>query len=273
VTAGLLSDLSKRALALRAWSCPFPKWATLCRLRAAGLPVLDAAFVPPSAGPRAVDDAVRALSERLEADRLLVRSDGGLEGRTYYRGGHTLDLDEAARTARQLLTQGRAVILMEPTNRWANRLNMNIGAVRQAPGYGGSMAIEFLGPGYDGSDLNRGGILPQAVFRADVEDWRVGRPPPLATTSVDWLDGAREERRRRATRLERRAREMREPGAGAALQLPVIQDELLLRLCRDVCAVVPEVGWGWRSLSISCCELEDGRQVYWDIVDGNRKYG
>jgi hypothetical protein len=92
----------------------------MCQLRRLGLPTLDAVLITPRQGHLALDKAMVTLASAAGQDRVMVRSDGGAETHRYYRGGNTFTLADAAAKGAWLLSAGRAVILMEPTNRFTN---------------------------------------------------------------------------------------------------------------------------------------------------------
>jgi hypothetical protein len=166
--AALLSTLTTAELA--AADRRYPKWATMCQLRRLGLPVLDAVLIRPGPDHGALDAGIAALAAATGQDRLMIRSDGGTEARRYYKGGNTFPLAEAASKAAGLLEAGRAVIVMEPTNRFTNRLTALLRVDRDRNSRDGTFTVEALGPGYDIADLTRGGIPPQVTITADI-DW------------------------------------------------------------------------------------------------------
>jgi hypothetical protein len=167
-SVALLSTLTEDELA--GADRRYPKWATMCQLRRLGLPTLDAVLVTPRQDHLDLDRAITALVNVTGQDRLMVRSDGGAETHRYYRGGNTFPLADAGAKAAGLLKTGRAIILMEPTNRFTNSLTAVLRIDRDSRGRQGSFTVEALGPGYDVADLTRGGILPQVTVTADV-DW------------------------------------------------------------------------------------------------------
>ncbi len=166
--AALLSTLTTADLA--AADRRYPKWATMCQLRHIGLPVLDAVLVTPGQEHRALDAGIAALAAATGQERIMIRSDGGAESRRYYKDGNTFPLTKAASKAAGLLEAGRAVLLMEPTNRFTNRLAALMRMDRDLNGRNGTFTVEALGPGYDVADLTRGRIPPQATITADI-DW------------------------------------------------------------------------------------------------------
>ena len=164
----LLSTLTDAELA--AADRRYPKWATMCQLRRIGLPVLEAVLLTPGQDHLALDAAITALATATGQDKLMVRSDGGVETRHYYKGGNTFSLVDAASKTASLLRAGRAVILMEPTNRFTNCLTAVLRMERDNRSRRGIFTVEALGPGYDVADLTRGGIPPQVTVTADA-DW------------------------------------------------------------------------------------------------------
>ena len=131
----------------------YPKWASMCRLRRIALPVLNAAFIAPGQERSAIMSAVDALAEATGEQHLMLRSDGGAETSRYHHGGNTFPLEELEERAAALLSRGRAVILLEPTNRLTNRLAAVLRMDRPAAGHLGQFNVEALGPGYDVADL------------------------------------------------------------------------------------------------------------------------
>jgi hypothetical protein len=295
--AALLSALSGERLL--AADRRYPKWATMCQLRRLGLPVLDAVLITPGRDRHVLDAAVTALAAATGQDRLMVRSDGGTETRRYYKGGNTFPLDTAASKAAGLLEAGRAVILMEPTNRFTNRLTALLRMDRTGSSPDGTFTIEALGPGYDVADLTRGGIPPQVTVTAQV-DWQ-------SYPDLWWSDlrltsdtGPDAQQRRRTQRLARIAADiltdtchLTGKPAPAEEQTAAAEDWLRehgyhqLWQAFDLKAAV---AWharrwfddafmiavchprrNWNCLATATSHLGD-RAIYWDIVDGRHKY-
>jgi hypothetical protein len=293
----LLSALTDGELA--AADRRYPKWATMCHLRRIGMPVLNAVLLTPGQDHLALDAAVATLATATGQDKMMVRSDGGVESRRYYRGGNTFPLVDAASKAACLLAAGRAVILMEPTNRFTNRLTAVLRMDHDNRARSGTFTVEALGPGYDVADLTRGGILPQITVTADA-DWSVHREPwwsDLRMTSDTGPDAERNRRRRRLGRIA--ADVLTDTGQLTGTAVPEAQQtaeaETWLRehgYCQlwedyDVAGAVARRirGWfddafmiaachphqAWACLAAATSDLGD-RSVFWDIVDGNRKY-
>ena len=277
----------------------YPKWATMCQLRRLGLPTLDAVLITPRQDHLALEGAVATLANATGQDRLMVRSDGGAETRRYYRGGNTFPLTDAIAKASGLLKAGRAVILMEPTNRFTNCLTAVLRIDRDRRSRNGTFTVEALGPGYDVADLTRGGIPPQVAVTAEA-DWSAYSDlwwSDLRMSTDVGQDAECDRRKRRLARItteiltdtghlartstttDEQADEaeawLREHGycqlwgeydvaLGVVRRIRRWFDEaFMIALCHP---------WrDWTCLATAISDLGD-RWVYWDIVDGSRKY-
>jgi hypothetical protein len=296
-SAALLSTLTEEELA--AADHRYPKWATMCQLRRLGLPTLDAVLITPRQDHLGLGEAIASLADATGQDRLMVRSDGGAETNRYYKGGNTFPLADAAAKAAGLLETGRAIILMEPTNRFTNYLTAVLRIDRESRGRHGTFTVEALGPGYDVADLTRGGIPPQVTVTAEA-DWSAY--PDLwwsdLRMSTDMGGDAECDRRRRrlaritteiltdtghvsspSTTTDGQAAEgeawLREHGyhqlwGDYDVALGVTRrirrwfdDAFMIALCHH--------RRSWSCLATATSDLGD-RCVFWDIVDGSRKY-
>jgi hypothetical protein len=296
-SAPLLSSLTENEL--MGADRRYPKWATMCQLRRLGLPTLEAVLVTPRQDHLALDGAIATLAKETGQDRLLIRSDGGAEAHRYYRGGNTFALADAATKAAGLLKAGRAVILTEPTNRFTNGLTAVLRIDRDSRGRHGTFTVEALGPGYDVADLTRGGIPPQVTVTAET-DWS-------AYSELWWSDlrmstdtGLHAEHDRRKRRLARIATDILTDTGHLTKSAPTTDEqaaeaEAWLRehgyhqLWRDydlALGITRRIrGWfddafmiaichprrGWTCLATAISDLGD-RCIFWDIVDGSRKY-
>jgi hypothetical protein len=277
----------------------YPKWATMCQLRHIGLPVLNAALLTPRQDSATLEVTILTLARAIGQDQLMVRSDGGTEAHHYYKGGNTFPLAGAASKATGLLEAGRAVILMEPTNRFTNCLTAVLRMERDGTSRRGMFTAEALGPGYDVADLTRGGISPQVTVTAEA-DWSIY--PDLwwsdlrmtTDTSPDAENGRRMQRLTRVgadiltdtghlTRASMTADEqaaaaeawLRERGyhqlwedydvTGAVIRRirRWFEDAFMIAICQP--------SRSWTCLATAVSDLGD-RCVFWDIVDGSRKY-
>lgn len=288
----LLDELGEVELAREREQTRFPKWATACLLRSLGLPTLDCCLLLPESNAQSQAEAAERFACRHQTDRLLVRSDGGSEVRSYYRGGNTFGLSAAIRVCQELTLGGRAAILAQPTSRFSNRLAVNFAAERD-----GRFLVEMLGPGYDVSDLNRGGVLPQVIIRVGGVVWDRYEPLQLSDLHVERLLSEQHELARRTRRLEVLGSEVlpalgeTAPGGGAAeaeawlrhrgfLHLwtpwePPISLAYLRARYDDMFIIG---AWMFRHrgcdvVGCSASDLGDGRFVYWDVVDASTKFG
>jgi hypothetical protein len=292
---GLLSTLTLGELA--AADPRYPKWATMCQLRSLGLPVLDGILITPGQDRHTLAAGIAALATATGQDQVMIRSDGGTETRPYYKGGNTFPPADATSRAAGLLEAGRAVIIMEPTSRFTNQLSALLRIDRD--GCYGTFTVEALGPGYDVADLTRGGIPPQVTVAADV-DWAHYREPWWTDLRLTADISPDTEDRRRQLRLSRIAADIltdtgylpRQPVPGtppASLAQAWLLEHRYADLWRqhDIVATVTRRvrGWlddaymiaacyprrGWTCLATATSDLGH-RTVFWDIIDGSRKY-
>lgn len=278
----LLNTMDHDELATAALDRRWPKWATMCQLRSLGCPVLNGIRVVPGASATILREAIDALAHAANADRLMVRSDGGLETTAYYRGGDSFPVSEVEEHAATLLSARRAVILLEPTDRRTNQLSVLLRMDRPALSQPGTFTIEALGPGYDVGDLTRGGIRPQVTVSVDDVTWHRYARPWWSDLRVNRYLTREEELTRHDMRLARLAQ------IDARAATPDHRHAASLRLGEDPTSEVIRAvfEWfdiafviaathphrGWRCLAVSLSDLGDGRTVYWDIVDSAHKY-
>jgi hypothetical protein len=295
-SAAMLSTLTEDELAANA---RYPKWTTMCQLRRLGLPTLDGVLITPRQDHLALNAAISAMAIATGQGRLMVRSDGGKETHRYYKGGNTFPLADVAAKAAGLLKAGRAVILMEPTNRFTNCLTAVLRIDRDTRGRYGSFTVEALGPGYDVADLTRGGIPPQVTVTAEV-DWSAYHDLWWSDLRMSSQMGPSAQRDRRRRRLARIATDILTDTGHVASRSMTIDDqaaeaEAWLQKHRyhqlwedyDVASAVTRRirRWfddafmialchprrDWTCLATGVSDLGD-RSVFWDIVDGSRKY-
>lgn len=289
----VLSDLEPDRLELEAARSSYPKWATLCLLRYARLKTLDACFLPPGVGDACIA-AAQEFAVRARTNRLLVRSDGGIETKEYLRGGNSLSVKAAGELAVTLARTGRAVILMESTNRFTNRLSANL-LMHRGP-EGGSFIMEILGPGYDISDLNRAVVTPQVLIETEDVNWRCYHELWRSSLKIRADLTPEADRRRRENRLTRIGSELlpaigvsirdepmraaeswlkshRYCGLWEAWNAPV-EFSTIMRWYDDAFMIACTYpNRDWTTLACSASDLGDGRVVFWDVVDAARKFG
>lgn len=274
----------------------WPKWRTMALLRSLGLPVLNACLITPDQDPDEVAAVAGILATAAGTATLMIRSDGGMEKKQYYRGGNTFPLDQIPRRASSLLSDGRAVILLEPTNRFTNRLTVLIRMDRPRRGRPGDLTLEALGPGYDVGDLTRGDLPPQVTIRLFDVDWEHYRPPRWDDWEVigDRCPGGEEARRLR--RLERLAGQtladvgelddsaraedaeawLRQRGHVHLFGPQKTREELARRadrLFEDAFVLaLAQTSRNWHCLATAFSVFDEPRVAYWDLVDGEHKY-
>ncbi|GGQ97353.1 hypothetical protein ACIRPJ_33185 [Streptomyces asoensis] len=274
----------------------WPKWQTMALLRSLKMPVLNACLLQPGDSAAAVRTAAHVLASAAGIKTLMIRSDGGAEKKQYYRGGNTFPIDEIGPRTAELLADGRAVILAEPTNRYTNRLTVLIRMDRPGPGRPGSLTLEALGPGYDVADLTRGQIPPQVTAHLNDVDFTHYQPPRWHEWKVTGDQCPGGEATRRTRRLERLATQtLTDSGhldgkAGAEhaetwlrqhgyLHLfgPQHTSQTLAkrarRLYEDAFLLArSQPNRNWHCLATAFSLFNEPRTVYWDLVDGERKY-
>lgn len=290
-----LHSLGHQELDRAAHDRRWPKWATMAVLHSVGLPTLNATLLRPGQTLAEIRTAARVLAAALDTDRLMIRSDGGIERKQYYRGGNTFPVPDIAQRAAPLLDAGRAVILAGPTNRFTNKLTVMVRMDRPGPGQPGTFTLEGLGPGYDVADLTRG-ELPAGHCPARRRRLGHLRHPRWNewTITGDRCPGGEDARRRR--RLERLASQTLSDGGQLSGTPSVENAEAWLRgrgflhlfgpqspqpammrragrLFEDSFVLTrAQPNRNWRCLGTAFSVFADARTVYWDLVDGERKF-
>ncbi|MFE9558396.1 hypothetical protein ACFYMW_36185 [Streptomyces sp. NPDC006692] len=291
-----LHALTAAELAAAAKDRRWPKWQTMALLHSLKLPVLNACLIPPGHSAAAVRTAAHILATATGTQTLMIRSDGGVEKKQYYRGGNTFAIKEIGPRAAALLVARRAVILAEPTNRFTNRLTVLIRMDRPGPGRPGSLTLEALGPGYDIADLTRGQIPPQVTAHLDDVDFAHYQPPRWHEWKItaDQCPGGEDARRTR--RLQRLAAQTLTDGGHLDGEVSAEHAETWLRQrsylhlfgpqpTREALAkrarqlfddafflARSQPNRNWHCLATAFSVFAEPRTIYWDLVDGERKY-
>jgi hypothetical protein len=272
---------------------PFPKWGTMCLLRYLNIPVLDALFLSPTTDPSTAKDAIRKFASTHHQERVLIRTDGGTESGDYKRGGNSPVLKRAIEIVLSVLKDERAIVATIPTNRFDNRLAVNL-----ALDINGSFRIEVAGPGFDISDINRGLILPEITAHATQINWSSFEKPSfpfcsIETPNVDYDRRVRTRLRRTANELLPRYGVTQDPEDTRRDEVwakdwlikhgntGLFEDERPTLSFLDVCdyyEIAFLIGTAykkqkkWRNLSISLSDLGNPHGVvYWDVVDSTKK--
>lgn len=294
--AQLLHAMSRDELVAAARDRRWPKWSTMCLLQLLDLPVLNACCVRPGQPSAMLRAGMVRLAASAGTPALMLRSDGGVEIRDYYRGGNSFPLDDLEPRAAALLEAGRAVILLEPTSRFTNQLSVVLRIDRPGRGQLGRVVIEALGPGYDVGDLTRGGIPPQVTVIIEGVDWSRYDELWWADLQVERDLASAAEHARRRMRLQRLASQVLPETGDLATVGSAAEAEQWLRahghldlwrLYDPTLTVVRRTrSWfedafliaaaqpnrNWRCLATSLSDLGRDRTVHWDVVDGAHKY-
>jgi hypothetical protein len=285
-----IEELSQQQQAEIAATSPFQKWASMNQLRLLGLPTLDALCLLPVYPERSIASAIKEFATAHGVGCVQIRSDRAREYKSYYRGGNSFPIEKATAEVAALLRQKRTVILLEPTNRFTNKLNVGI----LIDPYG-RLVMEALGPGYDVSDLNRGGIGPEIFWKVENINWQRYEEPWAWDFCVTRSSSPTDIAQRRHRRLNRLATELLpsflgKPADSISAQAwlkeqgftdlwedkPLVVDLAWLSYWYDCAFMVANHSFGSGKvgsiLNLSGSLLEDGRFVFWDIVDSRRKF-
>lgn len=156
-----LADLSVEELLREVARERFPKWSSMCLLRALGAPTLEALLIEPDTNLALRDEITEAIQQfqnRTKVNRVMLRTDRQRETKSYLRGGNSYTLEKAVDVAIEIAEAGRTVIILEPTDRLANQLTISIAVEPN-----GQWWAELLGPGFDASNLQRGEVPPELI--------------------------------------------------------------------------------------------------------------
>lgn len=289
----LLLDMSEGELATQAEANDYPKWDSLCLLRWLGAETLQAALVTPaqaSVAPTLARDTLMNLAARIGTSYLMIRTDVVREIGPFARGGNTFELLNAVAFAQSILETNRAVIALEPTNRFNNRATVNIGVE-----HNGEWHCEILGPGFDASDLQRNGTPPEYICGGLAFDATEFTPIRQLAFSIE-----PQTRCSMASRIAARIDNIIQHIFPAMGVTPTgsadefCRNWLIARgntgLCREQIFAFPtrafrrtfdtaQLLYHYRqshyargSFVLSSGVLEDGRQVFWDFADSKKKW-
>jgi hypothetical protein len=266
----------------------FPKWSSLCLLRYLGFRTLDAVLINHDVSRADITFNLHEFTTQLSLNKVLIRTDGGKERGGYPRGGNSLDQQQAFDFISNMQELKRAVILMQPTNRFTNSLSLNL-----LMDYSGAFVVEALGPGFDISDLNRGLMRPQVSISTAMVDWETFDPPrPYLTKHVSTPIAEL-----RQQRLSRIGQELL-PAIGISSDgSPEVLAEEWLRSNGFVGlfeGMMPPIGFStfrkwyedgfmigmfyrrktrWNALVVSASDLGDGKGLcFWDVSNPQEKF-
>ena len=285
----VLSSLEKERLENEVYSSTFPKWKTMCLLKLLSLPVLDGVFIPPNSSKHKIKKVAEYFMSLNKVDRLLIRSDKPKEHGKYFRGGFSLGIERATYLASKLSSQGRAIVLMEPTNRFINLLSVVFLMDKK-----GSFVIEVLGPGFEVGDLNRGLITPQIIVNGNFINWE--RYENITQNNIKIINKFDNNKECITRRLKRIGNEIL-PLMGIEINgsaenfarkwLKKMGYDILMKDCNPMLDFSIIKNWyddaflvgnyllkfyTWQNLVLSGSDLGDGRFVWWDVVDPKIKF-
>jgi hypothetical protein len=290
-----LRELSAAELTCEAEADRYPKWNSMCLLRAMGAETLEAALIDPLyTTPTAseIGSILARFASLIGTDKVMIRTDVRREVKEYIRGGNSYRLADAVMHATDILSAGRAVILLEPTNRFTNQATISIGVDAS-----GDWRAEILGAGFDASDLQRGGTPPEyACFGLpfDPLTFSKTREHAIAIKRLDTITM----QQRITSRLETMRKHIL-PNIGTRVGDGSLTAQNCLEwlaatkqtaLFRTHFSVFPDRAFRisfevaqmifhYRALKrlsgsfiVASSILEGGRQVFWDVVDAGRKW-
>ena len=290
----LISTLSLQELIAEAVRDEFPKWESMCLLRAVGAPTLEAMLIAPmhtSEDDELIKSRLSLFSQVIDSEKVMLRAAPRRET-SNIRGGNTYSYDEAENMIRNSHRERRAVIVLEPTDRLCNRLNIGIAVEPN-----GNWQAEILGAGFDASDLMRGTTLPEFICRGlALERDNISR---LREHDGEIIKIECNMEERIARRLESVVHyilptvgiDLRNEEAASSMAANWMHDRGYNHLFRsqmrefphryfedafEVAQLVYNLLWKQRretSFVIASSVLAESRIVYWDVTDGRRKWG
>jgi hypothetical protein len=286
----MLWSLSEQELIAQAEHGHYPKWSSMCLLRWLGIETLDAALIVPGTAVVDIEGTLMALALRTRGGRVMLRTDTPHETTNYVRGGNSFVVSDALLCTQKILADRRAVIGLEPTNRFTNRATINIGV--DALGHWRS---EIIGPGFDASDLQRDGTPPEYICGGlPISTTEFSTMQQLAFCIVPQAHIPMDTRI--AARLDNIVRHIfasigvRPSGSGQLFCRNWLLGQGYTALFRDTIFPFPFVAFrnafsavqmlhhyrGARqtggSFVLSSGVLESGRQIFWDVADSRTKW-
>jgi hypothetical protein len=144
----------------------FPKWDGLIDLKDAGITVPHAEFSKSNSTEKDVHDLVSRFICEMQTDLLALRPDGGIGiGKT--PPGITFKKNEIYKIVQKVFAwnfQSFGVVLIDTHSRFDYDFCCNCLLDDD-----GSFRLEFVGPGFDGGDLNKSILPPTIVVQSKLE--------------------------------------------------------------------------------------------------------
>ncbi len=160
----------------------YPKWDGLVELQRAGLTTPRGIFVWPHSSPESIRDIVNYFESQSHTELIALRPEG-INGIGTTPPGINLRKTDLEKILKQLIewsTEGYGVTLVETHNRFDYDFCCNV-----LIGENGEYEIEFVGPGYDGGDLNKS-ILTATMVVKGKQEFSIFDYYDPETESPDW---------------------------------------------------------------------------------------
>jgi len=144
----------------------YPKWDGLIDLQASGLPIPKALFITPYSTPKSIEAIIDDLTSEIDGDLIALRPDG-IRGIGKSPPGTMFNKTDKANILAKIKEwseHGYGITIAETHNRFDYDFCCNILLNED-----GSFTIEFVGPGFDGGDLNKGILQPTMTIKSKAE--------------------------------------------------------------------------------------------------------
>lgn len=233
--------------------------------------------------------AVRKFCRQVGAANLLVRTDRENETGIYPRGGYLVPLEEVERLLRDR-PRDRYYFLLEPVHPLQDLYSIN-SAIWPSDSF---VIHEIVGPGFDSSDLKRGGESPHERFLVarkreigpqDVIDHTVVTPEAFANSWRRRMAKAHDllihgTPVRQDFQVEATRRALRDAGLPLLLTAEDGYQRMGFERLQEVhhslmrlCSILPENEFPGEPLVLSSAFVADQRQLlHWDVVWPQLKY-
>jgi len=139
----------------------YPKWDGLIDLQEAGLPIPKAFFIQPNSQEEKITNIVNSFIVKTDSRLIALRPDG-IKGIGKTPPGIGFEKTEEKKIIKKLIEwskQGYGVTLLEGHNRFDYDFCCNVLLTDKE----GNFIIEFVGPGFDGGDLNKAILKPSII--------------------------------------------------------------------------------------------------------------
>lgn len=141
----------------------YTKWKGLFDLREAGLHVPNAVFFEPGIDLKAISQLVMNFMNMTSSQLIALRADGGKKIFSTPSGINfdRREFDKIMQKIYEWNSHGFGVVMLETHSKFDYEFCCN--CVLSADG---SFILEFVGPGFDGGDLNKALLLPSLIVKS-----------------------------------------------------------------------------------------------------------